>query len=144
MSEQLNIFGYASVLDIQFARTATLVDIGERVSAGLSLASLEHAQSVIAPGDNEFRRRIISTSSLKRRKASNRLSAAESQRLSRSARVWAAALDVYGDENQVRRFISKPHPLLNNRAPIDVAIESDEGCRATEDVLLGLKHGTAA
>jgi putative toxin-antitoxin system antitoxin component (TIGR02293 family) len=117
MSEQLNIIGYASVLDIRFARTATLVDIGERVSAGLSL---------------------------KRRKASNRLSAAESQRLSRSARIWAAALDVYHDENQVRRFIGKPHPLLNNRTPVDVAIESDEGCRAVEDVLVGLKHGTAA
>lgn len=144
MSEQLNIAGYASVLDIQIARSATLVDIGERVSAGLSLASLEHAQSVIAPGDKEFRRRIVSPSSLKRRKASNRLSTAESQRLSRTARTWAAALDVYANENQVRRFIAKPHPLLNNRAPIDVAIESDEGCRAVENVLLGLKHGTAA
>lgn len=144
MSEQLNIAGYSSVLDIRFARAATLVDIGERISAGLSLASLEHAQSVIAPGDNDFRRRIVSNSSLKRRKASNRLSAAESQRLSRSARIWAAALDVYSDEHQVRRFIGKPHPLLNNRAPIDVAIESDEGCRAVEDLLLGLKHGTAA
>lgn len=144
MSQQLNIAGYASVLDIQFARTATLVDIGERVSAGLSLASLEHAQSVIAPGDNEFRRRIVSPSSLKRRKTSNRLSAAESQRLSRTARIWTAALDVYSNEDQVRRFIAKPHPLLNNRAPIDVAIETDEGCRAVENVLLGLKHGTAA
>lgn len=144
MSQELNIAGYAAVLDLQLARTATLVDIGERISAGFSLASLEHAQSVIAPADNGFRRRIISPSSLKRRRASNRLSAAESQRLSRTARIWAASLDVYNDEDQVRRFINKPHPLLNSRAPIDVAIESDEGCKAVEEVLLGLKHGTAA
>ncbi len=144
MIQPLNIASYTAVLDLRATRTLTLVDLSERINTGLSLASLQHAQAVIAPGDRGFRDRIVAPSSYKRRRGRNRLSSAESQRLSRVARIWAAGIDVYDDEDQVRRFIGKPHPLLNNRPPIDLATESDEGCQAVEEVLLGLKYGTAA
>ena len=42
-----------------------------------------------------------------------------------------------------RRFLGEPHPLLRNRVPRELAIESDIGARAVEDLLGRLKYGSA-
>jgi putative toxin-antitoxin system antitoxin component (TIGR02293 family) len=54
-----------------------------------------------------------------------------------------AALDVWHSEEEARRFLARPHPLLCNRIPRELAIESRIGSRAVENVLGGLKYGVA-
>jgi putative toxin-antitoxin system antitoxin component (TIGR02293 family) len=73
-----------------------------------------------------------------------RLSVEESDRIARLARLWAFALDVWRSDAAAQRFFAEPHPLLGGRIPRDVAIETEVGARAVEDILGRLKYGSAA
>jgi len=69
------------------------------------------------------------------------LKADESERLERLARVVALAEKVWaGDADAARVFLTSPHPMLENRAPIDAA-RSELGARRVEDLLVALLHG---
>ncbi len=61
----------------------------------------------------------------------------------RLARITAAALDVWRSPEAAQRFLTKPHMLLRGRAPREIAIESETGARKVEEILGGLKYGTA-
>ena len=51
-------------------------------------------------------------------------------------RVRAFALEIYqGNTDKVDRFLGKPHVLLDNRSPADVAVDEAGADRVTE--LLG-------
>ena len=58
--------------------------------------------------------------------------------------TWAEAVDVWGDEDTAQEFLRRPHAMLNDRRPIDVVLESDEGARSVEEILGRLKYGSAA
>ncbi len=79
----------------------------------------------------------------RRQRGAGRLSPEESDRLARLARLWAVALDVWKSEKAAHRFLAEPHPLLRNRIPRELVIESDIGARAVENLLSGLAYGTA-
>jgi putative toxin-antitoxin system antitoxin component (TIGR02293 family) len=89
-----------------------------------------------------MRNRIVPKATLMRRQRTpgRRLSSEESGRV---ARLWAFALDVWSSPEAARRFLSEPHPLLRNRLPRELAIETEIGARAVENILGGLKYGTA-
>ncbi len=74
----------------------------------------------------------------------SRLSAQEGARLARVARVWALALDVWQSEGEARDFLFRAHPMLEDRLPVDVVIQSEIGAELVLDVLGRLKYGTAA
>ena len=92
-----------------------------------------------------MRNRIVPKATLMRRQRTpgRRLSSEESGRVARLARLWAFALDVWSSPEAARRFLSEPHPLLRNRVPRELAIETEIGARAVENILGGLKYGTA-
>jgi putative toxin-antitoxin system antitoxin component (TIGR02293 family) len=97
----------------------------------------------IAPGDRNFRYRIVPRSSLARRQQSNRLSGDEGARLARLASIWAFALEVWKDEVDARDFLFGRHVLLEDRRPVDVVLESELGAELVRDILGGLIYGTA-
>jgi putative toxin-antitoxin system antitoxin component (TIGR02293 family) len=68
------------------------------------------------------------------------LSSQESERVERLARVYATALDVWGDEEDARRFLFAPHALLNEQKPIDMAF-NELGARQVEQILEKLRYG---
>jgi putative toxin-antitoxin system antitoxin component (TIGR02293 family) len=61
----------------------------------------------------------------------------------RLARITAAALDVWRSPEAAQRFLTEPHMLLRGRVPREIAIESEIGARRVEEILGGLKYGTA-
>lgn len=116
----------------------------ERIREGLPVAALDRVSQQIAPGDRNFRHRIVSRSSLARRKQdSDRLSAEEGARLARVANVWGFAVEVWKSADEARGFLYRPHLLLEDRRPLDVVIESELGAQLVRDILGGLLHGTA-
>jgi putative toxin-antitoxin system antitoxin component (TIGR02293 family) len=61
----------------------------------------------------------------------------------RLTRVKALALDVWQSSTAANHFLTEPHMLLRGRVPREMAIGSEDGARQVEQILGGLKYGTA-
>jgi len=120
------------------------IGLAERIEVGLPVAALERLATVVAPGDAQFKYRLVPRATYGRRKDTKVLSAEEGTRLARLARVWSLALDVWRDENEARDFLFRPHAMLEDKRPIDVVIQSEFGAEVVVDVLGSLKYGSAA
>jgi putative toxin-antitoxin system antitoxin component (TIGR02293 family) len=70
----------------------------------------------------------------------SRLTAAESDRIVRLARVFAAAVEMIGDEEKAVQWLSTPNRALGGDRPID-QLDTDLGARAVEDVLGRIAYG---
>lgn len=126
------------------AKPVTTLDLADAVGRGLPVASIDTISDLIAPGNTTFRYHIVPKATLmRRRKAHNRLTAAEGDRVARLVRLWAFALDVWGTPEAARRFLGEPHPLLGDRPPREVAVATQFGALAVEQLLGRLKYGTA-
>ena len=84
--------------------------------------------------------RIVPESTLKRR---TRLSHAESERTERFARVIAAAEHTWSDREDARDWLTKPHPELGRRTPLESAL-TELGARRVEELLDRLFYGIPA
>ncbi|MCK8515007.1 DUF2384 domain-containing protein [Methylonatrum kenyense] len=117
----------------------------QRIADGLPLRAIEHVHRVVAPGSRDFSTLVIPKQTLlRRRRKRESLNRNESERLARIARVWAMAIDVYRDEGMARTFLTRPHPMLDGRVPLDVAIVTGYGAEAVVEILGRLKYGSAA
>ena len=68
----------------------------------------------------------------------------ESQRLYRIARAWLVARRVFKDDDRARRFLDRPHHMLNGERPIQKAADSSSGIQNLEELLGRLYYGSAA
>jgi putative toxin-antitoxin system antitoxin component (TIGR02293 family) len=84
--------------------------------------------------------RVIPEATYKRR---TRLTPAESERTERLARVIAMAEFVWDNRNDAREWLTKPHPELENRPPLEAAL-SELGARRAEELLDRLFYGIPA
>lgn len=129
------------------AGTMTLLD---EVSRGLPVSAVDELAARIAPGERTFKFHLVSKASYARRLGSGAgfgaatLSRAESERVTRLSRLWAFAVEVWGDADGARRFLRKPHMFLDGKSPLDVALSSELGGRMVEDILGRLAFGSAA
>lgn len=77
---------------------------------------------------------------LARRKRERRLTAEESDRLVRFARIAAEAARVLGDEHSAGAWLRDPNIALGEERPIDL-LRSDLGTHEVEDVLVRIEFG---
>ncbi|RUX25368.1 DUF2384 domain-containing protein [Mesorhizobium sp. M7A.F.Ca.US.011.01.1.1] len=133
----------ADVLGLPIEEVALRSPFGliSRIENGLPIGALERVAHLLAPGDSQFKYRLISKATYERRKAAHRLSSDEGTRL---ARVWSLAVDVWQNEEEARDFLFRPHPLIEDKRPIDIVILSEFGAEIVVDILAGLKYGRAA
>jgi putative toxin-antitoxin system antitoxin component (TIGR02293 family) len=80
---------------------------------------------------------VVPSATFKRRA---RLSVPESERTERLARVVALTESLWGDENEARTFLNRPHPLLEDQTPLNVA-RTEIGARRVEQLLHDIEHG---
>ena len=113
------------------------------ISLGLPVASLETVAGFVT-SDASFKYRIVSKASLGRRRQSSLLSPQESDRVARVARIWIFAKEVWTTDEEARGFLCRPHPLLEDRCPIDLVVENEMGAELVRDVLGRLQVGSAA
>lgn len=119
------------------------VDYMARVSQGFGLKALARLAEEIAPGDPKFKYRIVPKASLARFKAARRLSPKQSVVLMRIAEVWVQALRIWQSPEEARNFLSRPHPLLEGRKPMDLVLENELGANLVRSVLGRLDSGSA-
>lgn len=133
-------------LKLKKSEAFTALDLAREVQSGLPVAAVERLCMRIAPSDPSWRFRIVPKATLARRQRAvrPRLSAEESDRLARVARVWSQAVELWGADEAAQRFLTEPHPLLGGRVPGELVTETEIGARAVEDLLGRLQFGSAA
>ena len=117
------------LLGIPADRRDTRLALPRSIEMGLPVDSLDHLAEVVAPGDLRFKFRLIPKATLERRRksSSKRLTAEEGDRLARIAKVVAFALEIYKDPAKAREFLTRSHPMLDGKAPIDVTLATSAG-----------------
>lgn len=121
------------------------LQIIDQIQNGLPIKILYDVSNRLAPADTNFKFRIISRSSLTRRRSERKpLTAEESNRLARLVAVWTYAEKVWKSQEEARAFLFRPHPMLQGRKPIDVITESEFGAELVKGILGRLLYGTAA
>lgn len=134
----------ADVLGLAEPAEKSVFGLISRIESGLPVKALDRLAGKLAPGDIQFKYRLVPKATYDRRKARHKLSADEGEKLARLARVWSLAVEVWRDEEEARDFLFRPHAMLDDRRPVDVVIQSEIGAGLVLDVLNGLKYGSAA
>jgi len=126
---------------VEFYSPVTLI---VRIEHGLPVKALDKVAHLLQPDDAQFKYRLVPKATLERRRTTKKLSPEEGARLARLARVWSAARDVWGSDDEARDFLFRPHPMAEDKRPVDLVIQSEFGAELILDILGGLKYGTAA
>jgi putative toxin-antitoxin system antitoxin component (TIGR02293 family) len=126
------------------ARSGSPLGLMGEVEKGLPLTALDRVAEIVAPGDSSFAHRLVPRATLARRRAqaAPRLTPEESARVARLAAVWAFAKEIWRSDQEARGFLSRPHPALGDRRPVDVVLASELGRPLVEGILGRLKYGT--
>lgn len=111
------------------------------VRAGLPYASLAAVAAAFElAGADAVSILRIPRRTLARRKKEKRLSAEESDRLVRLARIAALAEEVLGGRDVAGRWLAAANRALGGRTPLS-ELDTDLGAEEVESVLLRLAHG---
>jgi putative toxin-antitoxin system antitoxin component (TIGR02293 family) len=125
-------------------RANSMGELDRVVQRGLPKASLERLYRYLELASrsmawSEFQQMIVPRATWKRRE--KLLSALESAKIERLARVVAMAIETWdGNQADAREWLWTPHPELDNRPPVLVAM-TELGARRVEQVLAGITYG---
>jgi len=127
----------ADLLGVKPKKAETTLTLAYSVARGLPVSSLDKFATLVAPEDaRRFSYRVVPKPTLERRRKEKRpLSTEESDRLARVAKVFAFALDVFRDEAKARSFLDRPHPMLDDKAPLEIALATGLGADAVINLL---------
>ncbi len=122
----------------------SISELDRLVQRGLPKASLERLYGHLeltsrSMAWDDFRQMIVPRATWKRRE--KLLSALESGKIERLARVVAIAIQTWdGNQEDAREWLWTPHPELDHRPPVLVAI-TELGARRVEQVLASITYG---
>ena len=130
-------------------KPVTLIGQLSIVESGYPVKKAMNLVNTISPKDMAFRKRIFSTATLTRSRAANqddvRLKKALSEKIARIERIWERVLKIYNhDEVAAREFLFRPHLMLDDRSPIDVALLGETGAVFLNSVLDTIEYNFAA
>jgi putative toxin-antitoxin system antitoxin component (TIGR02293 family) len=123
-------------------KVETSSDLANATRAGLSVNSLDTLAQELSIQRLAVARLLgISERTLTRRATSNRrLTAAESDRVVRLARILALAKETLGSMEKASRWLQTPNRALEGEQPID-RLDTDIGVRSVEQVLGRIEYG---
>ena len=117
-------------------------DLAELVRKGLPAGSVKLLAQRLDLGSTVLSRKLgIPQRTLTRRMShGSRLTAAESDRTVRLARVYASAVEMIGDEEKAVQWLQAPNRALGGERPLD-QLDTDVGAREVEDILGRIAYG---
>ena len=117
-------------------------DLAQLVREGLPATSLSVLAQKLDLGSTTLSRKLgIPLRTLTRRLSKrSRLTAAESDRTVRLARVFADAVEMIGDEDKAAEWLQTPNRALGGERPLD-QLDTDVGARTVEDILGRIAYG---
>jgi putative toxin-antitoxin system antitoxin component (TIGR02293 family) len=133
----------ANLLGVKPRATETTLTLASSVEKGLPVSALEKLAGHLAPEDaRAFTYRVVPKPTLERRRRQKQhLTTEESDRLARVAKVFAFGLEVFGDEAKVRDFLNRPHPMLDDKTPLALALATGPGSDAVVNLLGRAAYG---
>jgi putative toxin-antitoxin system antitoxin component (TIGR02293 family) len=123
------------------------LDLVARVQKGFPARTAATVVSRIDPEGRFLKATdIIPRSTLHRREKDNKpLTQGESEKILALSRVFAEVLRIYHPDSDAGvHFLTRAHPLLGNRPPVDLATESIAGADLVLKVLTQADAGVAA
>jgi putative toxin-antitoxin system antitoxin component (TIGR02293 family) len=119
---------------------SSISDLQRAVGKGLPFAALTYVLRHFPQRlQTRVQQLVVPRSTLQRREEEGWLRPAESERLERIARLATLAQQVWESPDEAQSFLTTPHPLLDNQAPLDLAT-TDLGTRRVETLLWKLEH----
>ncbi len=119
----------------------TEFDLIALVRKGVPYRALANAKAALEVSNDDLSRFLhLRKRTLARRRGEERLTANESERLVRLARVAARAEEVLGDRGSALRWIRKPNRALGSAPPIEL-LDTDLGLEAVLGILGRIEHG---
>jgi putative toxin-antitoxin system antitoxin component (TIGR02293 family) len=120
----------------------SLTDLAELVREGLPASSVLALAQKLDLGNAALSRKLgIPQRTMTRRLSQHsRLSAAESDRTVRLARVYATAVEMIGNQEKAVEWLRTPNRALAGERPLD-QLDTDLGAREVEDVLGRIAYG---
>lgn len=117
-------------------------DLAELVRKGLPASSVIALAERLDVGNTVISQKLgIPQRTLTRRLSErSRLTAAESDRTVRLARVYANAVEMIGDEENAVEWLRTPNRALGGERPLD-QLDTDVGAREVEDILVRIAYG---
>jgi putative toxin-antitoxin system antitoxin component (TIGR02293 family) len=117
-------------------------DLAELVRKGLPASSVKVLAERLDVGNMVLSQKLgIPQRTLTRRLSQgSRLTAAESDRTVRLARVYASAVEMIGDEEKAVEWLRTPNRALGGERPLDL-LDTDVGAREVEDILGRIAYG---
>jgi putative toxin-antitoxin system antitoxin component (TIGR02293 family) len=131
------------VAEVLGVKAKTLGDLSRAIERGFPKKVLSRTvgRVFIERGSaHKFLIKVVPEATFKRRV---RLTAQESERTERLARVIATAEYVWEDGGNAREWLRTPHPELDNRTPMQSAM-SELGARRVETLLDRILYGLPA
>lgn len=127
----------AELLGVKPKNTETALTLAYSVEKGLPVSALDKLAGRVSPNDvRRFTYRVVPKPTLERRRKNKQpLSSEESDRLARVAKVFAFGIDVFRDEAKVRSFLERPHPMLDDKAPLELALATGPGADAVINLM---------
>jgi putative toxin-antitoxin system antitoxin component (TIGR02293 family) len=123
------------------------LELAEAVRAGLPSSALDFVLEELGQwlGSQAALYEVIGSARTlqRRRSARSDLSAAESDRLARLARLVVRAEEALGDTERAGRWLIQPNRALGGQRPLSL-LDSDAGSRAVERVLSRIEHGVCS
>ena len=117
-------------------------DLAQLVRQGLPAAALSALTAKLHLSNDALSRILaIPQRTLTRRfNEGSPLTATESDRIVRMARLYAHAMEMIGDEDKATQWLSTPNRALGDELPID-QLDTDPGVRMVEDILGRIAYG---
>lgn len=135
-----------ALLGVNLGNQRSRLALAYSIQSGLPVTALDRLAGVVAPDDAGFKFRLIPKATLERRRKSpsKRLTSEEGDRLARLAKVFSFALDIYGESEKARAFLTRPHPMLDGKPPLDVALATGPGADVVINLLGRAAYGGGA
>ncbi len=117
-------------------------DLAELVRKGLPATSVTALAEKLDLGNTVLSRKLgVPLRTLTRRLSQrSRLTAAESDRTVRLARVYANAVEMIGDQQKAVEWLRTPNRALGGERPLD-QLDTEVGAREVEDILGRIAYG---
>jgi len=119
------------------------LDLVRAVRRGLPVGAAQHVLDSGRLTAAEMDKVVLPRKTLANRRKVGTLTAEQSDRLLRVARVLAAAEEAFGTQEKAGTWLRRPTQALAGEAPLGL-LDTDEGAREVETLLGRISHGIAA
>jgi putative toxin-antitoxin system antitoxin component (TIGR02293 family) len=119
------------------------IDLVRAVRRGLPVGAVEHMLDTGRLTVSEIDKVVLPRRTLANRRKVGTLTAEQSDRLVRVARVIAMAEDTFGSQEKAAAWLRRPTSAMAGERPLDL-LDTDEGAREVATLLGRIAHGIAA